>query len=167
MRDGARAISTLEIPADEVKNGETELAFDIPQHIAKMLIEYREHIAPKVIGHRPERVFVRADGKPKSQAMVSHLIRTYLRERAGIDLSPHQFRHVVAETILKDQPGAHEIVRQVLGHKNIKTTTDFYAGRDTRRAGLHHQKLIEEAIARSSAFRRRRKNKIIPPETEP
>jgi hypothetical protein len=120
--------STLEIPADEVKNGETELAFDIPPQVAKMLIEYREQIAPKVIGHRPERVFVRADGNPKSQAMVAHLITTYLRKRAGIVLSPHQFRHVVAEIILRDQPGAYELVLQLLGHKNIKTTIGFYAG---------------------------------------
>ena len=32
--------------------------------------------------------------------------------------------------------------RQLLGHKNLKTTTQFYAGFDTRRAGLHHQRLI-------------------------
>lgn len=41
MREGARATSTLELPASEVKNGK-ELAFDIPPHIAKMLIEYRD-----------------------------------------------------------------------------------------------------------------------------
>ena len=46
MREGARAISTLELPAHEVKNG-TELAFDIPPRIAKMLIEYRDRFAPK------------------------------------------------------------------------------------------------------------------------
>ena len=52
MREGARAISTLELPAHEVKNG-TELAFDIPPRVAKMLIEYRDRFAPKIIGHRP------------------------------------------------------------------------------------------------------------------
>jgi hypothetical protein len=51
MRAGPRAISTLELPASEVKNG-TEHAFDIPPHIASMLIEYRDRFAPKVIGHR-------------------------------------------------------------------------------------------------------------------
>lgn len=166
VRDGVRATSTLEIPAEEVKNGETELAFDIPRHIANMLMEYRDRIAPKVIGRRPERLFVRADGKPKSQEMVAHLIKTYLRKRAGIVLSPHQFRHIIAETILKDQPGAHEIVRQLLGHKNIKTTIGFYAGQNSRRAGLHHQRLIERAIAQSPAFRRGRKNKMMRPDAE-
>lgn len=56
LRDHSRATSSLEIPSDEVKNKETALAFDIPPQIAKMLIEYRDRIAPKVIGRRPERL---------------------------------------------------------------------------------------------------------------
>ena len=78
MREGARAISTLELPAHEVKNG-TEHAFDIPLHVAKMLIEYRDRFAPKIIGHRPTRLFVNVDGTPKNQATVAGLIMNYLR----------------------------------------------------------------------------------------
>jgi integrase len=147
LHDGARATSSLEIPADEVKNKTTALSFDIPPKLAKMLLEYRDRIAPKVIARRPERVFINADGSTKSQAMVAILIKTYLSKRAGIVMTPHQFRHLGAKIILEDQPGAHELVRQFLGHKNLKTTTDFYAGLNTRRAGLHHQRLIEAAIA--------------------
>ncbi len=50
VRAGAGAISTLELSNGEVKN-KRELAFDIPPQVAKMLIEYRERIAPK--DHRP------------------------------------------------------------------------------------------------------------------
>jgi len=157
LRDGRGATSSLEIPADEVKNKETALAFDIPPQIAKMLIEYRDRIAPKVIGRRPERIFVRADGKPKSEAMVALLIKTYLWKRAGIKLTTHQFRHLAAKTILDDQSGEYETVRQLLGHKNLKTTTGFYTGMRTRRAGLHHQRLIEEKIAQRQLYRRGRK----------
>src|SRR5260370_40410693 len=38
--------------------------------------------------------------------------------------------------------GAYEVVRQFLGHKTLKTTTRFYAGPDTRRAGRAHAELI-------------------------
>ena len=78
LREAPRSISTLELPAGEVKN-RTELAFDIPSQVAKMLIEYRNRIAPKVIGHRPARLFVNADGTPKVQGTVALLITTYLR----------------------------------------------------------------------------------------
>src|SRR5262249_46327676 len=96
VRDGRGATSTLELNAAEVKNAQ-ELAFDIPPHIVKMLVEYRARIALSVIGHRPTRVFVKADGTPKSQSMVAVLITSYARKRAGIVLTPHQFRHLGAK----------------------------------------------------------------------
>jgi hypothetical protein len=50
LRDGVRAVSSLELNAGEVKNG-MELAFDIPPHIAKLLIEYRDQLrAPQSFG---------------------------------------------------------------------------------------------------------------------
>ena len=57
-------------------------------------------------------------------------------------LTPHQFRHLLAKIHLDANPGAYEGVRQLLGHKNMKTTTNFYAGIDTRRAGRAHADLI-------------------------
>ena len=86
MREGARAISTLELPAHEVKNG-MELAFDIPPHVAKMLIEYRDRFAPKVIGHRPTRLFVNVDGTPKNQATVAGLIMSLCATNAPASCS--------------------------------------------------------------------------------
>src|SRR5262245_8658892 len=153
VREGARAISTLELPAGEVKNG-TELAFDIPPAVVKMLIEYRDRFAPKIIGHRPTRLFVNVDGSPKNQATVSGLVTTYLRKRAGIVLTPHQFRHVSAKVVLDAGPGEYETVRQFLGHKSIKTTVGAYAGLDSRRAARRHQHLVEQALATEMKPRR-------------
>jgi integrase len=145
LHDDIRATSSLEIPSEEVKN-KTELAFDIPQPIARMLIEYRDRIAPKVIGHRPKRLFVKFDGSPKSQAMVALLIKSYLRKRAGIELTSHQFRHLSAKTILDTEQGNYETASHLLGHKDPKTTFRFYSGNDSRRAGRHHQHLVDKAL---------------------
>jgi integrase len=158
LRDGHRATSSLEIPGHEVKN-KTELAFDIPPHIAKMLIEYRDSIAPKVIGRKPDRLFVNADGTPKSQAMVALLIKSYLHKRGGIEITPHQFRHLSAKVVLDAEPGSFEIVRQLLGHKNLKTTVGSYAGIDSRRAGRHHQRLIDAALSEELPPSRRYRKK--------
>jgi site-specific recombinase XerC len=161
LREEAGATSSLELSADEVKNKETEVAFDIPSPIVKMLIEYRDRIAPKVIGHRPERVFVNADGSPKSQTTVAWLIKTYLARRAGIVLTPHQFRHLGAKNILDAEPGNFEAARQLLTHKNLKTTANFYAGIDSRRAGRHHQHLIERALEAQKPTIRLRKRGVL------
>jgi integrase len=146
LHTGPRAISTLELPAGEVKN-RTELAFDIPPAVAKMLIEYRDRFAPTVIGHRPTRLFVNVDGSPKNQATVASLIMTYLRRRAGIVLSPHQFRHLGARVILDADPGGFETAKQLLGHRSINITVGAYAGIDSRRAARRHQHLVEQALA--------------------
>jgi integrase len=63
-----------------------------------------------------------------------------------LKLTPHQFRHLAAKIVLDANAGAYELVRQLLGHKNLKTTTNFYAGIDTRpayaqRAAHHYQAL--------------------------
>ena len=65
LKEGPGAISSLELSAAEVKN-RTELAFDIPRHLAKILIEYRNRIAPRVIGGRPDRLFVKAEARLKT-----------------------------------------------------------------------------------------------------
>jgi hypothetical protein len=87
LREEPHALSTLEIPAAEMKN-KTELAFDIPPQIAKMLTEYRNRIAAKIVGHRPDQLFVNADGSPKSATTVAWLIASYARRRAGVILTP-------------------------------------------------------------------------------
>ena len=161
MHEGARAISTLELPAHEVKNG-TEHAFDIPPHIAKMLIAYRDRFAPQIIGHRPTRLFVNVDGAPKNQAAVAGLIINYLRRRAGIVLTPHQFRHLSAKVILDADPGGFETAKQVLGHKSIKTTVGAYAGIDSRRAARRHQYLVEQALATEMPARRSTRHHRVP-----
>ena len=145
LNAGAGATSTLELSNGEVKN-KMELAFDVPPRLTKMLLEYRDRIAPKILGHRPKRLFVNRDGTPKSSRSIATLVRTYASKRAGIALSPHQFRHLSAKVLLDAQPGAFEIVRQLLGHKNEQTTVNAYAGIDSRRAARHHQHLIENAI---------------------
>ena len=158
VHEGGGAISSLELSADETKNG-LEVAFDIPPGVAKMLVEYRDRIAPKIIGHRPTRLFVTVKGTPKCQATVSYLVCSYLKRRAGIILTAHVFRHLSAKVVLDAEPGAYEIVRQQLGHRNTKTTTGFYAGINSRRAARHHHRLVQQALEMQTPVRGRKKRK--------
>ena len=122
-----------------------------------MLIEYRDHLAPKIIGHRPTRLFVNVDGTPKKQTNLSVLMMEYLRRRAGIVLTPHQFRHLSAKIFIDAHPGGFEIVKQFLGHTSIKTTVSAYAGVDSRRAARRHQQLVEQTLAAQTPKSRSRK----------
>jgi integrase len=79
---------------------------------------------------------------------------TYLRKRAGIVLTPHQFRHLSARVVLDRHAGEYETVRQLLAHKSLKTTVAAYAGIDCRRAARRHQELVEQALAEEMPARR-------------
>ena len=133
------------------------LAFDIPPRLVKMLIEYRDEIAPKIIGRKPDCLFVNVDGTRKHQSTLAHLISRYLKKREGILLSPHQFRHVSAKVMLNHSPGNFEGVRQLLGHDSVDTTSEFYAGIDSRRAARHHQRLIDEILNTPPSGRQRKR----------
>ena len=86
---------------------------------------------------------------------MSKLIGRTVRRYAGADLSPHQLRHLAAKILLDNSPGAFELVKQLLGHENLKTTVNAYAGIDTRRACRHHYRLLEKLSAdQPMSFRR-------------
>ena len=126
---------------DEIKN-EIHLEFEIAKVLADRFQVYRNEIAPAVTGTRPDAVFVTWAGRPRTQAAITVAIEKTVLRWLGVKLTPHQFRHLAAKIILDANPGAYELVRQMLGHKNMKTTTNFYAGIDTRRAGRAHAELI-------------------------
>jgi integrase len=159
LQNDVRATSTMEVPGAETKNG-NDAAWDIKPEVARMLIEYRDRFGPNIIGRRPERLFENVDGSQKSQTTVAWLVRTTLKKRAGIIMTIHQFRHLAAKVMLDDQPGNFEGAKQLLGHKNIKTTANFYGGIDSRRAARHHQHLIDQALEDQARVSRRAKREV-------
>src|SRR5262249_44458765 len=94
------------------------------------------------------------DGQPKNQATVAGLVITYARKRAGVMLTPHQFRHLSAKRVLDQKSGEYETVKQFLGHTSLKTTVGAYTGIDCRRAARRHQELVEQALAIEMPSRR-------------
>jgi integrase len=138
---GRRKPALVTFRRDETKNDEP-LEFEIPTVLADRLNVYRNEIAPAVIGKRPDAVFVTRTGKPRTQAAIQVAITKTVLRYLGVKITPHQFRHLAAKMALDANPGAYELVRQLLGHTNLRTTTSFYAGVNTRRAGRAHADLI-------------------------
>jgi integrase len=129
------------VKSEETKNN-VPLEFELPLELSDRLVAYRNRIAPAVIGKRPDAVFVTWRGTPRTQAAISVSIEKTVLKYVGVRLTPHQFRHLAAKIMLDHNPGAYELVRQLMGHKNMQTTTNFYAGIDTRRAGRAHCELL-------------------------
>jgi integrase len=139
---------------DETKNS-YPLEFEIPAALAERLRVCRNEIAPAVTGKRSDALFVAWDGTPITQEALTVRIERAIRKHLGVKMTPHQFRHLAAKVILDADIGAIEQVRQMLGHKNTKTTMNFYAGIDTKRAGRAHAGLLLKL--REESFRRKRR----------
>jgi hypothetical protein len=157
---GRRKPALLTFGNDETKNNVC-FEFEIPTVLAERLWIYRNEIAPALTGQRPNAVFVTFKGKARTQAAIKVAIERTVLRKLGVKLTPHQFRHLAAKFALDANPGAYELVRQLLAHKNLKTTTNFYAGIDTRRAGRAHADLIMKL--REIELGRRRRRRTPPP----
>jgi integrase len=118
------------------------LEFELPPVISDRLHVLRNKITPMVTGRRLDRLFVTWRGKPRTQAALAVAIEKTVLKYVGVRLTPHQFRHLAAKIIFDRNPGAFELVRELMGHKNIQTTINFYAGIDTKRAGRAQVELI-------------------------
>ncbi|MDB5610942.1 MAG: site-specific integrase [Bradyrhizobium sp.] len=149
----------LIIEGAETKNG-LLIEAELPTELADRLWAYRTEIAPAVIGKRPDALFTTTSGRPRTQGAVTVSIEKAVYRNIGIKLTPHQFRHFAAKLILDANPGAHELVRQLLVHKNMKTTTNYYAGINTLRAGRAHAELLMKLKSQTSAPRRKRSKSL-------
>ena len=153
---GPRRPALIRFGADETKNG-IVLEFELPTALSDRLHAYRNEIAPTLIGQRPDAVFVTPTGGPRNKAAFGVMIGKAVWKNLGVKITPHQLRHLAAKIILDANPGAYELVRQLLGHTSLRTTTLFYAGIDTRRAGRAHADLLMKLRASNSGGRQHRR----------
>jgi integrase len=153
---GPRRPALITFGAQETKNA-ARLQFELPTYLADRLLTFRNEIAPALIGSKPTNLFVTHEGKSRSQATIAIAIQKAIMRYLGLKMTPHQFRHLCAKIILDRNPGAYELVRQMLGHSSAKMAAIFYAEIDTMRAGRAHAELIN-ALRESNLGRRRRRH---------
>ena len=81
-------------------------------------------------------------GCSKGAKSLSQQINRTVYKYTGLEMPAHRFRHAVGKIFLDRNPGQYEVVRQLLGHKNIKTTIEFYAGAEGAAAARHYSATI-------------------------
>jgi integrase len=140
--NGAHGPAYLCLEPEEVKN-ERGIDFELPQSLSKMLATYVELFLP-LFGDHDGRLFVTPGGKRKSGGSFGTQLSRIIRDRTGLQLTAHQFRHLAAKLFLDAHPGGYESLRQLLGHRSIKTTIRSYAGVKMRRAAQIHDEVIEQ-----------------------
>ncbi len=133
----------LVIPEAEVKNREA-VNFQVPNFALDVITWYIREYRPHLLDGPSSALFPGRGGNYKSSATLGAQICNAIRAFTGLDFNPHLFRHVAGKIFLDANPGNYEVVRQLLRHRSISTTTSAYSGAETRRAGLLHANLIED-----------------------
>jgi hypothetical protein len=123
----------INLPRDEVKN-DTPLHYVLPQGTSDRVRSYIDEWRSMFLPEANPYLFPGRNNKPKDVSCLRRQITVYLFNHTGITLTPHQFRHVAAKLLLDARPGHYEVVRKVLGHKNLSTTYEHYAGAETQAA---------------------------------
>ena len=82
--------------------------------------------------------------RPKHPHSLRQQIAQATEAALGLRLTPHQFRHACGLLYLMANPGGHEVVRHLLGHRSIATTLRFYAGMEVAAALRHYDAVVLE-----------------------
>lgn len=123
----SETICSLVFPDVEVKNRQ-DLEYPLPAPVLQLLDLYLEVYRPLLAKKRGSKLFVSLNGVEKEPAYLSAQIPKFIKAELGFEMNLHLFRHFAGFIYLKSHPGDYETVRQLLGHKSIKTTVEFYTG---------------------------------------
>ena len=88
--------------------------------------------------------------------LLSVSIARRARHHVGAPITAHQFRHLAAEMVLREDPNALGLVSQHLGHRDLNTTRRYYAREQTRIASQRYHEVLERQRAKASSPARAR-----------
>jgi hypothetical protein len=143
---GPQSAFWLIFPHYDVKN-RVRLDFTFDEEITELIDEYiHDYRLHLLRGSNSNCLFPGTSGEPKTASMFSGQITDRIEAATGLRITAHQFRHAAAAIYLRHHPGAYEVVRRLLGHRNIQTTINFYCGLETTQANQEFGKIIRRQI---------------------
>jgi integrase len=151
-------ITHIYIPVEETKNNRV-ISQPIAPDIARMLEEWITDFRPIIAASDCVYLFpgYRTGNRPITPQGLRYAVKKATRNFAGVEISPHQFRHLGAHTFLDEYPGHYEEVRRQLGHASVTTTTRYYCGVENASATRRYDEVIlnrRQKLRRKPAVRK-------------
>ena len=125
-RPTADGATVLHFGKAEVKN-DADLDFPLPAEVVEIVDAYLEKARPFWLTPQDDALFPYGETR-KRQAHFGSLITDRLRQVTGLVVNTQLFRHIAAKLYLDENPGQYKVVQHLLGHKDLKTTVNFYCG---------------------------------------
>jgi integrase len=132
----------IAIPGREVKN-EQDLDYPLPGPSVELLNLYLGRYRPVLVkGTTSTALFPSPTKGFRRPADLGIAIKTTIGIHTGLIINPHLFRHIGSKLYLDMNPGAYEVLRQVLGHTSATTTRTFYVGMETAAIRHYHANIL-------------------------
>jgi hypothetical protein len=142
--DGPDSNYWLTFPDHDVKN-RVRLEYSLEPYLTRMIDEYVHDFRPILLrGRNEDWLFPGQLRGAKSNVLLSGQVTQRIHQATGLRMTAHQFRHAAGALILQSRPGEYELVRQVLGHRNVQTTINAYIGLENIRASEIFSKIVME-----------------------
>jgi integrase len=136
----------LTFPDHDVKN-RVRLEYPLQQYFTRMIDEYVHDFRPVLLrGRNDDWLFPGQYGGAKANTLFSGQITQRIYQATGLRMTVHQFRHAAGAIILKHRPGEYELVRQLLGHRNVQTTINAYIGLENIHASEIFSKIVMQRL---------------------
>jgi integrase len=126
-RANGRGVVHLVIPGDEVKNG-VDIEVVLPDPTVELLELYVGTYRPLLLTAPSTSLFPGRGGRPKNRSTLGLQISRLIRQRTGLRVNPHAFRHIMTKIGLTAEPGNYGMMRLVNGHKSVGTVERYYSG---------------------------------------
>ena len=144
VRRGERVF--LSFTDDEMKSGNA-LELELPDETIRLLDTFLNHHRDRLAGADGPYLFPGPDGEARSYSAMREAVSKPLLKHAGIKLSPHLYRHIIAKIVAERAPEMLPDVSRMLGHKSINTTYQSYLGTETPAASRRINQLLQETRA--------------------
>jgi integrase len=131
----------LFIPGCEVKN-EVAVEVSLPKPTVQLLDLYLTRYRPVLLAQPSPWLFPGVEDRAKSPERLALQISDTIKERLGLLVNVHLFRHLMAKIRLQMDPGNYAAVKFLLGHKNVETTAKFYCSLEAKPAAEHYDNYI-------------------------
>jgi len=134
----------LRFPDYDVKN-RVRLEYPLDRQVTELIDEYVHDFRPALLrGRNGDELFPGQRVGAKGKISFSGQISQRIEKETGLRMTVHQFRHAAGAIILMRRPGEYELVRRLLGHRNVQTTIKAYIGLDGIQASEIFQQLVIE-----------------------
>jgi hypothetical protein len=144
--DGPESNYWLVFPDYDVKN-RVKLDYPLGQYLTRLIDEYVHDFRPALLrGRNEDWLFPGQLGRTKGRICLSGQITERIYKATGLRMTAHQFRHAAGAIILQRRPGEFELVRQLLGHRNVQTTINSYIGLENIQASEIFSKIVMEQM---------------------